>query len=104
MKLKEKLNDFDPKEDKNIDIDKIKKYWKNLKECISDYMVKPIEYKIKELIKNKSHNCEEFENLYKDEYEKVKIDEQIKRDKKSKEDTRREKIRNMLSNFFENNK
>lgn len=104
MKLKEKLNDFDPKEDKNIDIDKIKEYWKNLKECISDYMVKPIEYKIKELIKNKSHNCEEFENLYKDEYEKVKIDEQIKRDKKSKEDTRREDIRNKLIKFFKERK
>ena len=125
MKLKEKLNDFDPKEDKNIDIDKIKEYWKNLKECISDYMVEPIAYGIQDLIKKKLDDDEKFKKSYtndniqkkknklndyqnfKKSYEngnKQKIDEQIKRDKKSKEDARRDEIREKIDKQIEADK
>lgn len=102
MELDTKLNDFDPEKnikDKKIEI---KKYWENLKTCISDYMVKPIGDEIQKLIENKSHDYKDFENLYKNEDEKVKkeIDKQIKKDKTSKENARRNEIRNKLLDFF----
>ena len=102
MELDKKLNDFDPEKnikDKKIEI---KKYWENLKTCISDYMVKPIGDEIQKLIENKSHDYKDFENLYKNGDEKVKkeIDKQIKKDKTSKENARRNEIRNKLLDFF----
>ena len=114
MELKNKLKDFKLKE--GID----EEYWYALKKCISDYMVGPIAYGIQDLIKKKLDNNENFKKLYannnsldfdyakfKKSYQKgnrQKIDEQIKKDKKLKENARRDENREKIDKQIEADK